>query len=80
MLYRLRGEVYVFLIRVRVSLPSSHNPYTRSLVAECGCKVLGQAHLIAIFSLLRETEAGERIRIDDSRKDTVLFRLESCAA
>jgi hypothetical protein len=54
----LRGDIGVFLIRVGISLAASYNPDNRPFVPKCAGKVLVQAHLVIVFSLTRETEAG----------------------
>jgi len=73
----LWSDICVFLIWIGVSLPSTHNPDNASLISERASKVLVQAHLIVVFSLLGEAEASGSIRVDESRKDSLLFYVES---
>ena len=76
----LRSDICIILIRVGVSLPASNNPYSRTLLGQCACKVFIQAYLIVISSLFRETETGEGIRLDDGREYSFIYARESCAA
>src|SRR5262249_25036151 len=73
----LWSNICVFLIRIGVSLPSSHNPDNGSLVKERACDIVVQAHVVVVFPLLRETEAGGSICINESRNRSGLFHVEA---
>ena len=74
----LRRDVGVFLIRIRISLSPSHNPYYRPFVREWACAIVLPTHLRVVFSLIREAKAGGRVRLDHSSKGKWLFGLEPC--
>src|SRR5215510_380124 len=74
---RLWGNICVFLVRIRVSLPSSHNPDNGSLVNERASDMFVHAHLVVVFPLLREAEAGGRIRINESGNRRCIFHVEA---